>query len=270
MTMENVMCVSYAGGQGKTTMAQALYTILKRNGLDYGLVSADFIDDSGHSKLGKLFPGVTDEYGIGAELTAARHSNNPNAPLRYWDKFGYILLKGGHIIDIGANVFPSLSTWSLDRSIYKILEKKNAPALDLFAVTKAEQHSVQNLKQLIKTITSEQILRLNRIVIVRNEAAGSFDGISFDDIQKEVDAEFVFLDVPRCYSEIWEELEKKMVPFDSILDKDEDEIVSLLDVDVFTAASGKSQIEEWLDELEKRLMDAQLLVLEEPQKDAAE
>ncbi|MEM6664994.1 MAG: hypothetical protein AAF638_01185, partial [Pseudomonadota bacterium] len=102
-----------------------------------------------------------------------------------------------------------------------------------------------------------------------NEAAGSFDGISFDDLVADLDHEVVFIDMPRCYSEIWEELEKKMVPLDAVLDKDEDQIVSLLDVDLFTASSGKAEVERWLQEMERRLVDARILTKPQALKESA-
>ncbi len=265
MSTESYMCVSFAGGQGKTTMSQVLYTLLKRQGKDISLVSADFVDHTGKSKLGKFFPDLTMEFGIGADLTEARKTNNPNAALRYWDKFGYVLMKGGAIIDIGANVFPSMLTWAKDRHIYKLMEEKQSPPINLLVVTKAESHSVENAKMLIRSVVGQRLFRFKRIVIVRNEASGSFEGIKFDDLNALPGANISFLDIPRCYSEIWETLEKRMVPLMTVLDKEEDKLLSLLDVDLFTAASGKFQIQEWLNEVERRIMAKEIFA-----KNAAE
>lgn len=258
MSSESYMCVSFAGGQGKTTLSQVLYTLVRRHAKDINLVSADFVDHTGRSKLGKFFPDVTTEFGIGADLTEARKSNNPNAALRYWDKFGYVLMKGGAIIDIGANVFPSMLTWAKDRHIYKFMEDKQSPPINLLVVTKAESHSVENAKMLIRSVVGQRVFRFKKIVVVRNEASGSFDGIRFDDLNSIPGANITFLDIPRCYSELWEILEKRMIPLQSVLDKDEDKLLSLLDVDLFTAASGKFQIIEWLNEVERRMISKDL------------
>ncbi|MFZ2109747.1 MAG: hypothetical protein WAV18_30965, partial [Roseiarcus sp.] len=113
--LPNLISVAHAGGQGKTTLAQLLYIWSRLAGGQYKLAAADFLDDTGLSKIGKLYPGKVEEFGTGANLTAVRSENNPNASVRYWDKFGNIFLTGGYVIDIGANVVKSIFEWAEDR-----------------------------------------------------------------------------------------------------------------------------------------------------------
>ena len=132
--MNTMVSVAHAGGQGKSTLAQLLYLASKRLGLNHGLVCADFLDDSGHSKLGKMYPDAVKEFGVGANLTAARTENNPNAAVRYWDKLGEVFMQGGHVVDMGANVIPQIMDWAEDRHLKKLMDKREAPKVDFFCI----------------------------------------------------------------------------------------------------------------------------------------
>ena len=76
----NLISVAHAGGQGKTTLAQLLYIWGKQAGGHFRLAAADFLDESGRSKIGS--PNKVLEFGTGANLTAVRSENNMNASVR--------------------------------------------------------------------------------------------------------------------------------------------------------------------------------------------
>ena len=133
----NMISVAHAGGQGKTTLAQLLYIWGRRSGGQFKLAAADFLDDSGRSKIGKLYPGKVLEFGTGANLTAVRSENNMNASVRYWDELGNLFLTGGHILDMGANVVKSVFEWAEDRRLSTVLARKGAPKFDIFCICKA-------------------------------------------------------------------------------------------------------------------------------------
>ena len=99
----NLISVAHAGGQGKTTLAQLLYIWGKQAGGHFRLAAADFLDESGRSKIGKLYPSKVLEFGTGANLTAVRSENNMNASVRYWDELGNLFLTGGYILDVEAD-----------------------------------------------------------------------------------------------------------------------------------------------------------------------
>ena len=249
MKLTTLVSVAHAGGQGKTTMAQMLYLASKRNTLTYKLASADFVDESGLSKLGKLYPGKVEEYGVGAHLVAARAQNNANAAVRYWDRIGHLFLEGGSILDVGANVIPSLIDWATDRHLATLMEKQNGPRTEFFCVCKAERHAVDDMSKLIARLSQNRPFRNSRFFIVKNEVGGSFDSL---DIEKKLGSTFpteniVFVDFPKCQSEVWQAMEAKGVSIESALEFDEDQAVSVLDVDIWTASSGLTELRDWVD-----------------------
>lgn len=251
MKTSTVVSVAHAGGQGKTTVAQMLYLAAKKAGLGYKMVSADFVDQSGRSKLGKLYPEKVEEFGVGAQLTAARTLNNANAAVRYWDRIGHVFLEGGHVIDVGANVIPSLIDWALDRHLATLLEKHSAPKIEFFCVCKAERHAVDDMAKLISQLSQQRPFRTNRFFIVKNEVGGSFASL---EIEKKLSQAFpneniVYLEMPKCQSEIWQAMEAKGVSIEETLGMDEDQAVATLDVDIWTASAGLAELRGWFDNL---------------------
>ncbi len=75
-SLNTLISVAHAGGHGKTTVAQLLYIAAQRVGANYKIAAADNMDESGKSKIGKLYGEKVEEYGTGALLTAARTENN--------------------------------------------------------------------------------------------------------------------------------------------------------------------------------------------------
>ena len=249
MKLSNIVSVAHAGGQGKTTVAQLLYLAAKKAGLGYKLVAADFLDQSGRSKLGKLYPDKVEEFGVGAQLTAARASNNANAAVRYWDKIGHVFLEGGYVIDVGANVIPSLIDWALDRHLASLLEKQSAPRIEFFCVCKAERHAVDDMTKLIGQLSAQRPFRSNRYFIIKNEVGGSFASM---DIEKRLSQAFpneniVYIDMPKCQSEVWQAIEAHGVSLEDALAMDEDQAVAALDVDIWTASAGMSELRDWFE-----------------------
>jgi hypothetical protein len=266
--MNTLVSVAHAGGQGKTTFAQLLYLAAKRLGQNYALVAADFLDDSGHSKIGKLYPELVQEFGVGASLTAARAENNPNAPVRYWDKLGQVFLTGEAIIDVGANVFGSLLDWSVDRHLQKLMDRKEAPRVDFFCICKAERHAIDNLANLVGDILKRNSFRLGKIYVVQNEVGGPFLTAN---LQERVDRaaggyRVTYLKLPKCQSEIWQAMEKEGVSVERLLEMDEDEIVEKLGVDLWTAAAGLAELRTWFDFNVRMLRDAGIFQIEGPRQ----
>ncbi len=250
-----LICVSHAGGQGKTTLAQLLY-IWGNNSKtpsQFKLASADFLDldkdGRRSSKIGKLFPGKVEEFGTGAELSAVRTENNMNASLRYWDKLGNIFLIGGYVVDLGANVIKPISEWAKDRKLGAILSRKGAPKIDVFCICKAEKHATDDVEGLVKMFVEESALPPQNIYIVLNEAAGPFGGMKLDETlsAKHPDAKLTFIKLPRCQSEIWAPMEQFGVSIDRVLAMTEDEICETLEVDVWTASAGLEELKSWFE-----------------------
>ena len=243
-----IMSVAHAGGQGKTTLAQLLYIASKKAGVPYKLCSADFVDESGHSKLGKLYPKAVTEFGPGARLTLARNQNNTNAPLRYWDAIGPVFLEGGSIIDVGANVISGIVEWGVDRNVASLMERRKAPGVDLFCVCKSQKHALDDMHTLVKNVTSDKPFQVNRIVVVKNEIGGPFYS-SFEEGLRGAfpDLHLTFMNLRACQAEIWPAIERHGVSLETVIASDEDRLMSLLDVDLWTASAGLAEIRAWVD-----------------------
>ena len=255
--MSTILTVSHAGGQGKTTFSQLLYLLSKKIGASHNLFSADFIDESGRSKFGKLYPNHVTELGVGANLMAARSENNPNAAVRYWDQMGNIFLNGNSIVDLGANVFPQIVQWAADRRLRQLMEKKESPKIDFYCICKAERHGIDDMVNLVSALSRSDAFRLGRIFVVLNEVGGPF---LKNDIKERIDAAAgeikpIFLKLPKCQSEIWTMMEQEGVSIEAALEMNEDQVVDMLGVDLWTASSGLSELKTWVDYCLKMMRD---------------
>lgn len=258
MSQTNVICVSHVGGQGKTTVTQLLKIIAGRAGIPMALASADYLDATGHSKLGKLYPGTV-EFGVGASLTAARQENNANAPLRYWDRLGTLFLRDSHLLDVGVNVFDDICTWAIDRHLPSLIERRRAARIDLVCVCKAEGHSLDNLSQLIEDVLVRKPFPLRSITVVKNEVGGAFAEGEVERCLSGHKTALNVVEVPRCFSELWVTMERKRVSIESVIDVQDDEaLCELLEVDLFTAVAGAAELRRWVDLVEQRVRMAGL------------
>jgi hypothetical protein len=245
----NMISVAHAGGQGKTTLAQLLYIWGSQAGGQFKLAAADFLDESGRSKIGKLYPGKVLEFGTGANLTAVRSENNMNASVRYWDELGNLFLTGGYILDVGANIVKSVFEWAEDRRLSTVLARKGAPKFDIFCICKAEKHATDDIQRLVRLIGQGHALRPRNIFIVLNEAAGNFGAMKLQEklTSDNKDLSLIFARLPRCQSEIWAPMERYGVSVERALAMSEDEVSQALDVDIWTASAGLAELKNWYD-----------------------
>ncbi len=247
--MKTYISAAYAGGQGKTTVAQMIYSALVRHGEEPKLVAADYVDESAHSKIGKFFPGQVLELGIGAELGSGKSENDLNAPLRYWDRLGGVLLSGGSVVDVGANVVPQLLQWAKHRHVSRILRSRNAPEIELFLTTRAEKHAVENIATLVTEIMEQDVLPIANVYVVKNEVGGSFNAIEITKvIAKAAPGRNVqYLTLPRCTSELWPHLERTFTNLDVALGLSADELADKFGLDIWTATAGHADLQSWAE-----------------------
>lgn len=252
--MKTYICAAYAGGQGKTTLAQMVYSALRKRELAYKLVAADFTDGTGHSKIGKFFPTKVLELGIGSQLASGKTENDANAPLRYWDRFGGLLLTGGAVLDLGANVVPQLVQWAHHRRVTHILQQRNSPEIDLLVVTKPETHSIENVSTLIEDVVVGGALPVANIIIVENEVGGSFEGFDLSRIERAgAGRNLHFIKIPRCFSELWPHLERTFTPVEDALAATETELSEKFGIEIWSAYAGLMDLRTWSEEVYAQL-----------------
>lgn len=267
--MKTYICAAHVGGQGKTTVSQAIYRVLRQRGEPFKLVSADFCDEQGRSKLGKFYPGKVTELGIGAQLTSAKIENDPNAALKYWDRFGEVLLQGGSVIDVGANVIAMLQQWAQHRNAHRVLAAKKASSIEILLVCKAEKHAVQDVAELVRSINEGSFVPFSGISIVQNEVGGNFDGIDVHKMVSEIapKAHVRFLTLPRCTSELWGRMEQTYTSVEKALTLREQELAEILDIDIWSASAGLTDLKAWagaIDQQIKRHLDLSRPLAEAP------
>lgn len=243
-----LVSVAHAGGQGKTTVAQLLRIAGVRAYEDYKFVAADFQDELGRSKLGRLYQDRVEEFGVGAPIVAARVENNINAGVRYWDRLGHVFLRGGYIVDVGANVFKSLVDWAHDRNVAHLMERSSAPKVDFFCITRAESHAMDDAVALVSKLVKDRPFDIGRVFVVQNEVGGPFEPNRLTSKLGRIQGLRVEeITLPRCNSEIWPAMEAKGVSLEEAAAFDVDQTASRLDVDIWTASGGLNELNEWID-----------------------
>ncbi|MDO9442461.1 MAG: hypothetical protein Q7T73_16360 [Beijerinckiaceae bacterium] len=240
MSLPSLISVAHSGGQGKTTFAQLLYLFTKQQKLAYQAVSADFLDRSARSKFGKLYPDQVLEIGIGADIKAARLQNDAGAAVRYWDSMGKLLIKGGNVIDLGANVIPGLIDWATDRRFPQLMDQLNVPPVEFFCVARDGRHAIEDISSVVEKLTEPRLFRNTRFYIVKNEAGGSFkDNMLERKLHEAFPLEnFYFLTMPACHSEIWNLMEGRGISIETALTFNEERAMAELGCDIWSASSG--------------------------------
>jgi len=241
------ICCAHAGGQGKTTLAQTLLVASRAIGIQPTIASADFIDETGQSKLGRMYGDAVLELGTGPSVSAAKDSNDLSAGVRYWDAIGPILLKGNAILDVGANVVDQILNWGKIRRAGDLLNSRNAPPIDVFLICKAERRAVDDMVDLVRRFGAGESMPVRRIYVVMNEQGGTFEvlGLRESLMKIKVQAELRFVRLPRCTSELWFPMEQRYVSLESALAMSEDKITDLLGVDMWSVNSGMDDLRTW-------------------------
>ena len=263
MMRTRIFC-AHAGGQGKTTTAQLVASVLRSKGIEVKLAAADFIDDSGGSKFGRLFGDEVEELGTGPDVTLAKQANDLNANVRYWDCLGQIFLKGEYVLDMGANVIDQILHWGNVRQAPKLLESRSAPPIDAFLVCKAEQRAVDDMTDLVKRFTDNESIPADRVYIVLNEQIGDFAALDIkskisDSVNKSAREKIQFLTLPACSSELWVPMEQTYTSITNALAMDDDELQSKLGVDFWSILSGRDDLQTWYSNVQSNMKSAGII-----------
>lgn len=241
------ICCADAGGQGKMTLAQSLLVASRAIGGQPILASADSIDKTGQSKLGRMYGDAVMELGTGPSVYAAKDSNDLSAGVHYWDAVGPILLKGNAILDLGANVVDQILNWGEIRRAADLLNSRNAPPIDVFLIFKAERRAFDDMVDLVRRFGAGESLPVRRIYVVMNEQGGTYESLGLREslMKIKVQGDLRFVRMPRCTAELWCPMEQRYVSLESALAMNEDKITDMLGVDMWSVNSGMDDLRSW-------------------------
>ncbi|MDI1290796.1 MAG: hypothetical protein PSX37_12710 [bacterium] len=239
------------GGQGKTLICHLTHLGYREAGINLRLAAADTVG-SAASKLGKFFPGQVKELGIGLSLEEIR-ADGP-AAVTYWDQLGKMLLAGGAIIDLGANIAPTVWDWARTRDAGRILRQRNAPPIVLVVPVRPQAQALEDAVALLnRSIELSDALPIASRILVLNELGGRFDGYGTNEDVEQINLlkERHGLLVARmraCKSELWPAIERQYLPFDEILSMTPEEIESRFGLDPFAASGAQMDLVRWVNE----------------------
>ena len=174
----SIICAARSGGQGKTTIAQLVHTVCQRNNVPHSLYSAEFLGRDARSKLGKLYPGRVTELGIGATFEQVKTSDDMNQSIRYWDRLGDVLVEGGAVIDLGANVIDKvLDLVGLTRADIYI-----TPVFALLTATRSSVIPMKDKRASFEAVGQYELMD-RRPIACGTDAASVLRGFGIDHIE---------------------------------------------------------------------------------------
>lgn len=247
-----VLVTNLTGGQGKTMSSQIINIGFLDAGRRPRLAAADTFGDDRTSKLGRLHPGLVEELGIGVRLTDIR--DDAGAAIRYWDRFGQVLLRGGYIVDVGANVAPFIFDWAYARNAGRILRQQKAPPIILVVPMRPQAKAVEDaLNILERSINDPDMLPISRRVLIQNESGGTFAnfGSNEDYLRLEHLTLHHGLRIARmrhCHSDLWPIAERLYIPILDLLDADLEVLQRDYGLDLFAASGAQADLVAWLNE----------------------
>jgi len=257
----SIICAARSGGQGKTTIAQLVHAVCQRHNIPHTLYSADFLGRNDRSKLGKLYPGQVTELGTGASFDDVKSSADMNQSVRYWDRLGDVLVEGGALIDLGANVIDRVFEWAEQRRAALVLDKRQAPGIDMCVVCKSTMHSVEQAASLANTFLEGRLFPVGRVFVIINEADGK---VLTEEARNKLlplkdHAEVDIIRLPYCDSEVWHLTELHEKSLHEALEWDPDELVETYDIDIWEATSGLAELRAWYEVFEKKAFASGLI-----------
>ncbi|MBF0394141.1 MAG: hypothetical protein HQL38_15795 [Alphaproteobacteria bacterium] len=243
------------GGQGKTLTASMIALGHQLGGETLGLVAVDTVNEGATSKLGKLHSDVL-EFRIGAGLADIK--KNSAAALAHWDKLGALLLQGGVLLDLGANVVHALWEWAAARNASQVFVRRAAPPICLVVPARAQSQAIEDAVTLLRlSFDDEHILPIAERVLILNEAGGGFEKFGTNEDFKTLHAMkkkgLKIIRMPRCTSEIWAQTERLNIGLAEAIQFAPEVIEERFGLDPFAASGALADLLGWtkesLDEL---------------------
>ncbi|GHE73313.1 hypothetical protein GCM10019059_36120 [Camelimonas fluminis] len=249
MADSTILVGNRTGGQGKTLLTQLIHYGYTLEKVDLKVAAADTdaasADGFKSSKLGSILRDVeVEELGIGAGLNAVQ--SNQHVAVQYWDRLGELLLEGGWVVDLGANVIPMVFQWAAARKAGKLLSE-NAPML-VVPVTAQPQSLSDALGVFQNAARVAENLPFSEKVMVLNEYHGAFDenAREFKTIRELGRVRIVT--VKRANVEIWEKIESRRFSIERLLNMSVQDYVREFGVSVFAASGSLSALTDWVME----------------------
>jgi hypothetical protein len=166
-----------------------------------------------------------------------------------------LLLKGGYVIDLGANVVDQVLNWGEIRQAPKLLAAKEAPGIDVYLVCKPEKRAVDDMSDLVRRFTAQKSLPVDEINIVMNAVTGTFENLDLRATLAHAagESKIKFIEFPNCTSELWVPMEQNYCSITSVMSLDEDQIANALKVDFWSIISGVNDMKSWFDRVRENM-----------------
>lgn len=249
MAHSTILVGNRTGGQGKTLLTQLIHYGHTLEKVDLKVAAADTdaasADGFKSSKLGSILRDVeVEELGIGAGLNAVQ--SNQHVAVQYWDRLGELLLEGGWVVDLGANVIPMVFQWAAARKAGKLLSE-NAPML-VVPVTAQPQSLSDALGVFQNAARVAENMPLSEKVMVLNEYHGVFDENARELKMIRDMGRVRIVTVKRANVEIWEKIESRRFSIERLLNMSVQDYVREFGVSVFAASGSLSALTDWVME----------------------
>ena len=195
------------GGVGKTTLASVIIEVWRAEKGDYPAV---MIDCDSRNKLAKMFKDRVLKIAISAEPEEI--IANPGLVVSYWDQLGdHLISDTDAVVDLGANVDQSVLEWARRSKIGRYLDNIS---LDVIVPTTGDPLGIEGAREMLKATAA--IFPSARRTLVLNAWTSKLDETykrdsSFLEITSLPGVEVVR--VPKCTSEIWEDIVRDSVSF---------------------------------------------------------
>lgn len=249
------MVAQRTGGQGKTLIAQLLYDAAKLAGWQPTLVSADSVNDGqsqARSKLSTILDGVI-ELAVAPPIADVMESGLN--VVAHWDQLGAILEKGNALIDVGANVLPSVANWA------RVSQCADMKPLVLVVPVTCQAQSAADAVALITDLAEiADYFPVKKTVICFNDVHGRAEtaaGPSFDELRRMIaKGDLVGCQIKKCVSEIWAYAEADKIRLSTLAAMAPEEYVSRYGVTKYAGSRGRQMLTAWRQESLAALADA--------------
>lgn len=253
---KSILVGTRTGGQGKTLISQGLANVAAAAGINFRIMSVDAVEDgatASGAKLASILEGV-DQISVAPKLSAVMASGN--AAAKHFDPIGVALMRGGALIDLGANVLPLIFSWARASKAGARFQ----PIVLVVPVTSQAQSASDAVAIITEAQQIKDYLPIEKIVVAYNEFHGEVAtarGGAFDAVRELTkQSDIVTTTIGRCHSEIWANIEMSSLSFSKVAAMTADEIAEKFNEEIFPAIRGLSVFTSWRQETMRALAES--------------